>query len=299
MVRSVLSFASLVSLSSSALGVEMQSPSESCSWTDPDSGAIFDMRPLRVGDQSSYRVQDLDHTEQSNYTYVFNVCGDAEVPVPDCEETESGRGNGPAFQIFNDGTHCRRLGKDKDLMEWNLIDEINPAGGVELTYINGDVCESHPEIMRTMTIRFVCAQRWGDVPDALVEENNCHYSMEFETIFGCPVQCPFQNNALCGGNGFCGMDTDKHVPKCFCNHGWHGADCNTEGELEAAGCTGFCVALVFALVLLVGLLAASGVIYWRVHKLAQLNLRFGDLTQSFTGRGEDVVNEEETFGLKN
>jgi hypothetical protein len=269
--------------------------SELCSFEA--AGASFDLRPLKAGPKSSYRVRDLIDSVERNYTYVFNVCENALPPVPLCESRPSGSGPGPAFQLFNDGK-CKRLGKDKDSMKWDLIDKEDPTRGVQLTYLQGDKCEIHPELDRSMTIKFICSSRWGKVPDRKVGEENCQYELEFETIFGCPLECPFSGRQLCGGHGFCDFDNDLNAPRCFCEQNWHGADCAVEGEEETAGCGGVCVALVFVLLLLLGLLAAAGVIYYRVHKLDALNLRFGELTTSFSaGASGGMGAEEETFSL--
>lgn len=46
------------------------------------------------------------------------------------------------------------------------------------------------------------------------------------------LQCPFTGipNKLCGGHGLCDWDTSQNAARCFCNQGWSGADCMTQGD---------------------------------------------------------------------
>jgi len=266
--------------------------------------ATFDLSALKTSLKSSYRVRDFDDGPERNYTYVFNVCGNAAVPEEEdrCVETESGSGPAPVFQIFNDG-RCWRLGKMQTLkahnLKWALLDQQDPTKGVSMTYLNGDKCSFVREkknVTREFTIRFKCSDAYGRDPDARVEEDTCAYGIDFETIFGCPTECPFSNRKLCAGNGMCGMDTDLGAPRCFCNEGFDGNDCSYAGTAPVpSACSGFCVALVFVVIFMAGLLIAAGFIYYRVWKLQKLNVRFGAMTNSLIkGSAGD---EEESFSL--
>ena len=118
-------------------------------------------------------MKDLIDSVERNYTYVFNVCADAAPPAKDCEVRTSGSGPGPAFQVYNNG-ECRRLGKAKDVVKWSLLDEGNPTLGVRMTYQDGDQCElkdkDGKDFSRSMSIKFLCAGRFGEMPDAKVLE---------------------------------------------------------------------------------------------------------------------------------
>jgi len=253
-------------------------------------GASFDVTALKMGMSASYHVKDIRDTVENNYTYVFNVCGYATPPANECIRTVAGRGAAPAFQVYDNGKSCHRLGGvGEKYRKFSLLDEDDPTYGVSLTYTGGDKC-SEGKIDRSMTVKFICAETWGNTPNARVKEDECSYELEFQTVFGCPQECPFVDRALCGGKGFCGMDSDTNKPKCFCNEGHTGPDCMTLlADLDQGGCDGTCVALIFVMLLLVALLLAGGVIFYRVKKLQSLNLKFGLMSDTF--------NHEEQMGL--
>lgn len=253
-------------------------------------GATYDVTALKMGMSASYHVKDIRDTVENNYTYVFNVCGYANSPMPECDKTAAGTGPAPAFQVYDYDKGCHRLGGvGEQFRTFALLDEDDPTYGVSLTYSGGDKC-SGGTVERQMTVKFICAESWGNTPNARVKEDECSYELEFQTVFGCPQECPFVDRALCGGQGFCGMDSDTNKPKCFCNDGHTGADCMTlTADLDQGGCDGTCVALIFVMLLLIALLSAGGVIFYRVKKLQSLNLKFGEMSDSF--------NPEENVGL--
>lgn len=251
-------------------------------------GVTFDVGPLQMGMSTSYHVKDSRDTVENNYTYVFNVCGYADSPDRDCDVTVSGAGPAPAFQVFDSNKGCHRLGQiGREYAKWSLLDQDDPTYGVALTYLGGDSCDGG-RLNRSMTLKFVCSSSWGNTPNAKVEENECSYMLEFQTVFGCPQECPFVDRKMCGGFGFCGMDTDNDAPRCFCNEGRTGVDCMTMlADVDQGGCNGTCIALIFVVLLLVSLLIAGGVIWYRVNKLAKLNIKFGELSDTFDN-GEAV-----------
>lgn len=251
--------------------------------------ASFDLRPLKVGLQSPYRVKDLVDSLERNYTYVFNVCDDAIVPSRNCTESEAGSGPAPAFQVFTNGI-CHRLSDSTASVKYSLLDEDDPTQGVAMTYYNGDPCHfGNITVKREMTLKFKCSESWGKIPDTRVEESRCKYSLMFETVYGCPIQCPFVNRKLCGGVGFCGMDDDLQAPRCFCNEGLGGPDCTMKLSDRKGPCDGTCVALILVLILLVVLLVAGFVILHRAIKMANMNVKFGTF--------DDSINSEENLYL--
>lgn len=261
---------------------------DDCSFTSH--GSTFDVTPLKMGMSASYHVKDVRDTVENNYTYIFNVCGYANSPDAECDKTGAGTGPAPAFQLFDHKKGCHRLGGvGEQYRKFELLDEHDPTYGMQLTYGGGDKC-NEGKLERSMTIKFICAESWGNTPNARVIEDECSYILEFQTVFGCPQECPFVERALCAGNGFCGMDSDTNKPKCFCNEGHTGADCMTlTADLDTASCNSTCVALIFVMILLVALLTAGGVIFYRVKKLQSLNLKFGEMSDAF--------NPEENVGL--
>jgi hypothetical protein len=48
----------------------------------------------------------------------------------------------------------------------------------------------------------------------------------------CPVvtQAPGIVHRLCGGRGICDYDRSKTAARCFCNQGWSGVDCMSQGD---------------------------------------------------------------------
>lgn len=273
-----------------ALALLSTAVAQDCMYTNEAMKASFDLSAMKMGSSSPYQVKDTFDTIERNYTYVFNVCADADVPDANCEESEAGAGAAPAFQLYDDG-RCWRLGNSYKNNEYSLLDAADPTQGFQVTYLDGDTCHLNTDVQREMTVKFKCSESWGKVPDARVVEEMCHYELMFETIFGCPLECPFVNRKLCGGTGFCGMDLDAGKPRCFCNEGHSGADCTTAAEVKGT-CDGTCAALIFVVILLTGLLAAGLVIFYRVHKLLEMNVKFGEMATSF-----GIKTEEETMSL--
>lgn len=255
-----------------------------CFFSDSATGASYDLRPLRMPSASSYRVRD-ERNVADNYTYVFNVCGDVKPPAG-CEKTRDGEGPSPVFQISNPVGKCHRLGTGGDVLGQHkvlaLIDKDDPTLGISLTYIHGDRCHSN-NVSRSLKIEFYCADQYGEIPDnSIGEPSVCAYTTQFETIFGCPVECPFSNRKLCGDNGFCGMDIDARKPRCFCMKNFYGDDCTETSPPVVTTCNGTCISLIIVILLLTGLLVSALVILLKVRRLSSLNLRFGELSNSFT-----------------
>lgn len=248
--------------------------------------ASFDLRPLKVGLQSPYYVEDLYDSVERNYTYVFNVCDDAAVPSRKCSESVAGTGPAPAFQVFDNDDTCFRLGNSFMNVNYSLLDVNDPTQGVAVTYLNGDPCHfsaGNLTINRTLTLKFKCSESWGKIPENRIAEDMCKYELTFDTVYGCPVQCPFVNRKLCGGNGFCGMDNDAKSPRCFCNEGLGGPDCTLNLKDVKGPCDGTCVALILMVILLSVLLVAGFVILHRAIKMAKLNVKFGTFDDSING----------------
>jgi len=172
------------------------------------------------------------------------------------------------------------LGNDSAFSTLQLIDPLDPSRGLELTYLSGDRCSSSDprvkDLRRTFTIRFLCADRIGELPNARVSEiDTCSYFLQFKTVYGCPRECGFAGRQMCGGHGLCALDSSTNRPRCFCNEGKSGLFC-TEGVVATPNrqCDSICVALAFVVVLLFLLIFAASFILYRVRKLDKLNLRF-------------------------
>jgi hypothetical protein len=254
---------------------------------------------------------------QRNYTYFFNVCrGTEKTPAPPAgtyahaavymlallmshpSHFTEGHGkynvpcNNPspytaawqqgatwdvkhADKYYDD---CYNLG-DSRHMSWKLLHDDNPAKGVALTYQGNGVGG------RSLEIQFQCADSFetaGDEPfdvEAVTEDPPGHYKIILESIFGCPTQCPLNGEKLCSSNGICSFDNKQQLPRCFCDFGFTGEDCNTPVDSLYCGAdtkydpkTGKCigsmstgglrVGLAFCVILLFGL--TGGLAYtWR------------------------------------
>lgn len=173
---------------------------------------------------------------------------------------------------------CKRLGSTADQVEWNLIDEVDPTKGIKLTYLGGETCLSKNEkesgTERQFTINFKCSKTVS-VPEfesLRVIEDDCRYSLDLETVLGCPNECLIgeDNRELCSNNGFCGMDRDNNAPRCFCFAGFGGSTCETFYSTSLFTGTGtFLLVLCIALV---GLLVAGVRVYLNVTKLRRRQL---------------------------
>lgn len=202
--------------------------------------ATYDLSDLvRKGSQYSYVVTDGDvpctpEVEQ-NFTWVFNVCDS----VTSSSVPASCQGSPAAvYQIDKHGTLaisdddlCYVAGNYDADSSWSLYESGNPAGGVKLSYTNGDTCGSGASAVKRQTdIIFTCADRSSVNPTSAYEESHCHYTITVPTWYGCPTECPVSGRRLCAGNGHCAYDTDAKASRCFCDNGWGGADCATKSS---------------------------------------------------------------------
>ena len=72
-------------------------------------------------------------------------------------------------------------------MEWELIDETEPAAGVELYYFDGEQCAGG--VARDVRVQLFCDPDAGvgKPLDYYVLEEDCHYSITWPSKYGCPV----------------------------------------------------------------------------------------------------------------
>ena len=89
------------------------------------------------------------------------------------------------YQVTKGGD-CFWLGLTKS-MEWELIDETEPAAGVELYYFDGEQCEGG--VARDVRVQLFCDPDAGvgKPLDYYVLEEDCHYSITWPSMYGCPV----------------------------------------------------------------------------------------------------------------
>jgi hypothetical protein len=70
---------------------------------------------------------------------------------------------------------------------------------------------------------------------------------------------------LCGGNGHCSYDYDKHAARCFCNKGYGGVDCTGSDSASAAAqsYSPALLGLIITLFVIIGALVAAVVLMIR------------------------------------
>jgi hypothetical protein len=90
--------------------------------------------------------------------YYFNVCGDANKVPEACVAVEKAV-QSPAYQISHD-SNCFWLGKLRS-SEWELIDENEPAAGIELYYFDGEQCANGIARDFRIQVRAYATSVWG------------------------------------------------------------------------------------------------------------------------------------------
>ena len=211
-----------------------------CERYDSLMGATFDLEAMvRTAGELNYIVEDgifpcADHVEK-NYTYIFNVCGTVRKGIPHACQNLPGLSVAGAVQVDNNETPsnpnddiCHVVGDyTENSFTIKLLDEKDPTRGLELAYTGGDRCQ-HGGMNRRFIINIVCEDRLSSRPAHIYELSHCDYTATIPTTFGCPLECPIANRAVCGGQGECAYDFDARRARCFCYQGFSGKDCNAK-----------------------------------------------------------------------
>ena len=154
--------------------------SNSCSWVDPQSGAVYDLSSLTKPATDAYIFPGGDSV------YVANVCGIVEQPCPRSPTNKDATG----VQLA-DG-HC--LAKIGGLVPpaWAAIDSNDPHKGVRITYGQGDFCATING-PRSMEIEVLCDPTATGVPLNLqgtegtrMDGKVCSYTLTMHSAAGCP-----------------------------------------------------------------------------------------------------------------
>jgi hypothetical protein len=155
---------------------------------------------------------------------MFNVCGAVASGIPSACATVTGIGKAGALQIdarvLSDPSddYCFLAGVYGDSStKVSLLDQEDPSKGISVTYY-GSYCHT-PMVQRKFRIELECADKLSPIPTSALEFDHCSYTVTMPSVYGCPLECPIANRALCGGNGHCSYDVDKGAARCFCNHG--------------------------------------------------------------------------------
>ena len=120
-------------------------------------------------------------------------------------------------------------------MQLHDLDYDDPSTGVMITYTGGDASSCPGGNERKLRLSFYCMNDPQSMPSsaAVVEFPACTYNIQLESMYGCPVSCGIPNNSLCGQRGVCGYDRDTETARCFCNEGYYGSGCESEGDERA------------------------------------------------------------------
>lgn len=165
--------------------------------------------------------------------------------------------------------------------EWFLLNPRDPAMGVSLQYTGGAQCTGVDakgntfNVQRSMRLDFICDGKRQGAPQqniTVIETSTCEYNMVFHSSLGCPLECPevssmLGSNQLCGSHGVCDYNSGTGKSACFCNEGWSGADCTTQGgageQKEAKpNHAGAVVGMLFGFTALGAGLAYAGVFWY-------------------------------------
>lgn len=170
------------------VGVNAQLPE--CRHTFPD-GNTFDLSGLRKPPMQ----RDWYADDRNGNMYYFNMCADAN-EVPEACVSLNKAVQAPVYEVTKGGD-CYWLGQTKS-MEWELIDETEPAAGVELYYFDGEQCAGG--VARDVRVQLFCDPDAGigKPLDYYVLEEDCHYSITWPSKYGCPAgrMLPFQEHVF-------------------------------------------------------------------------------------------------------
>lgn len=214
--------------------------------------------------KNPYIIQDSFSNPTQNWTYVLGICND--VPpstyTDQCQSTTGSAGevmtdSSPAFQILDttwDYHSCYRLGDSisDTNVEWGVYDPLNPAQGFYIRYTGGNACKDTVSdkaacdddingvtyCRRSLKLNFLCNNEVKDIPtfEEVEEARGCEYEASFNSVYGCPKECPKHNGMVCNARGLCfydgfedGYTADgrKGTSQCLCEAPFSGDDCSS------------------------------------------------------------------------
>lgn len=255
------------------------------------SGTSYDLTGLQL--PSYYRVSDV---RQSDTTYWFQVCsGGSPPPGKGCNPQEAA----PAWQVEASTSSCYSLGAAPS-QGWNFsfVDPNLPARGVRLQYSGGDssFCPymisggNIEQRERSLSIDFVCssAQSFNSELVNVLETNQCDYSLQIPSIYGCPREC-LTGTSVCSGNGVCGFNNDASRSQCYCYSGYTGASCDSRAAAPDTGSTGITgegIVLIIVCIALALTLGMAGFMFLRLQRLSIAPSAYGRLQGRYNAVGQ-------------
>lgn len=233
---------------------------------------------------------DLDCTwdvAEKNYSYYFDFCSNVNAAgkPPPC----NGR-DGAVLQFNWEEYNCYSAGRSSESTQTlSLIDQSNPALGVQLHYTNGDLCHTN-NVYRQTYVNAYCDDtgRKGALNDVAEVGGSkaCVYQINFHSPYACPTQCPItgDDRLPCGGNGFCRFDKTNSKARCFCKSGWGGTACDVD---LSAGTSGTMIGLLVTILILSILFIGAVVLLYR-----QVRGYRTDYDRYSRLRGQELVTNE-------
>ena len=109
-----------------------------------------------------------------------------------------------------------------------------------------DVFNGRTYCARSLRVNVVCNNRISDIPpvEEVSEKRGCEYSVTLNSIYGCPVECPRNEDELvCSNRGVCAydgvesgytVDGDVGAARCLCKAPWSGPACDVALASEEA-----------------------------------------------------------------
>ncbi|KAJ1400726.1 hypothetical protein B484DRAFT_405947 [Ochromonadaceae sp. CCMP2298] len=232
--------------------------------------------------------------EEPSYGYVWNFC----------EEVPTNLMPGP----------CKLMGKTGVVMQWaeyspqdyycfiighydqtqheltyKLLDAADPSKGVSISYPAGEKCsEKDARVLRSATIDITCANVDSVVVSAQ-EPSTCQYHLTMKSYHGCPKECPITKNGLCDSHGHCAFDPIKKQSYCYCNSGYSGSSCSSQGSGSSDEYDGFSVQLGLLITLLLIALGLTGGVVYLAYEIAEFRKQQIDTNYSSLPDGESEM----------
>lgn len=145
-----------------------------CSWTDPSSGASFDVSPMSKG--RGYVI----HGGGEDEIWYTNVCAQVS------HKCDGARVSGPAVATQFMSNKCVSTMAVVNEPKWSLIDGGHPDKGIQVKWGGGDSC-AQVKSDREVTMKIKCNRGMSATKAIKGEETStCKYLITFEGPDGCP-----------------------------------------------------------------------------------------------------------------
>lgn len=243
-----------------------------CGLYNTNMGSSFDLRDVsRSPDEPSYIANPTSpcsiNVQQSNFTYMFNICGvlAAGLPVTCSSLSDIRKAAAVRVDSSTNPSECVIAGLYSETSsKVQLLDQDDPTKGISVIYY-GDYCRDPPSVQMKFVINMECSDKLNPLPTQAYESGHCEHKITIPSIYGCPLECPVTSRRLCGGNGHCHYDTDVGSAKCFCNEGYYGADCSSSSDKTdfMSGYTSALMGLIVTLLVIIGVLVGGVVVLVR------------------------------------